>query len=237
MLSTDFGWSKAVLAGPRSITSVQNSILGPITGFIVDRFSPRVVVAGGMTITGLGLIVLGRTNSLWVYYVANIMMALGLSVGGMLAMSVAVNNWFRRKGTLAQSIMLLGFSLAGGVPLLVFLQTKLARRESTALIPNRHHHDCSALLNALAQEARSIRPASGWRQARSPSSRGQKKEGRNVEHSFTLREAVRTRAFWFLAFGWSVISLGTGVVQVHLFLHLGRGQGGVGLERERLESR
>ncbi len=203
-----------------------------MTGFMVDRFGPRVVVAGGMTITGLGLIVLGRTNSLWVYYVANIMMALGLSVGGMLAMSVAVNNWFRRKGTLAQSIMLLGFSLAGvfGVPLLVFLQTKLGWRESATwsgigiiaiVVP------CSMLLRRrpeafglLPDGDKPGIPVAAARKGRT-----------DVEHSFTLREAVRTRAFWFLAFGWSVISLGTGVVQVHLFLHLGRGQGGVGLER------
>jgi MFS family permease len=99
---------------------------------MVDRFGPRIVVGAGMTTTGLGLIVLGMTNSMLVYYVANIMMALGLSVGGMLVMSVAVNNWFRRRATLAQSLMLLGFSLAGvfGVPLLVFLQTNLGWRHS-----------------------------------------------------------------------------------------------------------
>jgi MFS family permease len=43
-----------------------------------------------------------------------------------------------------------------------------------------------------------------------------------VEYNFTLREAVHTRAFWFLAFGWTVTSFGIGVVQVHLFLDLGQ---------------
>ena len=40
-LQRDFGWSRAVLAGPRSVTQVQNSVLGPIEGFLIDKFGPR----------------------------------------------------------------------------------------------------------------------------------------------------------------------------------------------------
>jgi MFS family permease len=232
VLSADFGWSKAVLAGPRSITSVQNSILGPLTGYMVDRFGPRIVVGAGMTITGLGLIVLGMTNSLFTYYVANVLMALGLSVGGMLVMSVAVNNWFRRHATLAQSLMLLGFSLAGvfGVPLLVFLQTSIGWRHSatwTGIAVIAIALPCSLLLRARPENF-GLLPDGEPPEAQAQSIGRVRPQ---VEHTFTLRQAVRTRAFWLLAFGWSVISLGTGVVQVHLFLHLGKGIGGVGLER------
>jgi len=48
LLQKEFDWSKAALAGPRSVTSVQNSVLRPVTGFLVDRFGPRTVVAAGM---------------------------------------------------------------------------------------------------------------------------------------------------------------------------------------------
>ncbi len=232
VLSAEFGWSKAALAGPRSITSVQNSMLGPLTGFLVDRFGPRIVVGAGMSITGLGLVLLGITNAMWVYYVANILMALGLSVGGMLVMSVAVNNWFRRRATLAQSMMLLGFSLAGvfGVPLLVFLQSALGWRHSatwTGIAIIVIAVPCSFLLRQRP-ETFGLLPDGD-----SPGTHAQANGGPPLvtEHNFTLGQAVRTRAFWLLAFGWSVISLGTGVVQVHLFLHLGQGSGGVGLER------
>ena len=232
LISSDFGWSKAAMAGPRSITSVQNSMLGPLSGYMVDRFGPRIVVGAGMTITGLGLVLLGATNAMWVYYVANILMALGLSVGGMLVMSVAVNNWFRRRATLAQSLMLLGFSLAGvfGVPLLVSLQTALGWRHSamwTGLGIIAISVPCSLLLRQRP-EAFGLLPDGDL-----PGTHAQNgsRSHASSEYNFTLRQAVRTRAFWLLAFGWSVISLGTGVVQVHLFLHLGREPGGVGLQR------
>ena len=233
VLSADFGWHKAVLAGPRSVTSVENSLLGPISGWMIDRFDPRILVGAGMSITGLGLIVLGMTNSLWVYYAANILTALGLSIGGMLVMSVVINNWFRRRGTLAQSLMLLGFSLAGvfGVPLVVFLQESLNWHRAamwTGIGIIAVGLPCSLLLRKRP-ESYGLLPDGD--QPGGPV-RATGRRGRvDVEYSFALREALRTRAFWLLALGWSVMMLGTGVVQVHLFLHLGLEPGGVGLAR------
>ena len=58
-LQQEFGWSRAVLAGPRSVTQVQNSILGPLEGFLIDRFGPRRMVAIGVFTMGLGLILFG----------------------------------------------------------------------------------------------------------------------------------------------------------------------------------
>ncbi|HIC69298.1 MAG TPA: MFS transporter, partial [Candidatus Latescibacteria bacterium] len=131
-LQQDFGWSRAVLAGPRSVTQVQNSVLGPVEGFLIDRYGPRRMVGIGVFLIGLGLILFGLTNSLWMYYLASIVIAFGTGLQGLLVMSVAVNNWFRRKRTIAQSVMLLGFSMAGvvGVPALVLTQTSMGWRTS-----------------------------------------------------------------------------------------------------------
>src|SRR5512143_1809878 len=50
LMRADFGWTKAVLAGPRSVTSVENSLLGPVSGWMIDRFDPRILVGAGMTV-------------------------------------------------------------------------------------------------------------------------------------------------------------------------------------------
>jgi MFS family permease len=229
LLHNEFGWSKAVLAGPRSVTSIQNSVLGPVAGFLIDRFGPRFVVGAGIAITGLGLILLGTTYSLWMYYLSNIVMALGLSLEGMMVMSVAVNNWFRRRGTLAQSVMLLGFSLAGvvGVPWLVSMQTSMGWHRTafwTGAAVIAVGLPCSTLLRTRP-ETYGLLP-DGDRPSASEQSGGGLRV--DVESDFTLAQAIRTRAFWLLAFGWAVCMLGIGVVQVHLFLQLGED---VGLER------
>src|SRR3990172_746543 len=54
-LQNEFGWSRAVLAGPRSVTQVENAVLGPIEGFLVDRLGPRITVGLGIFLMGIGL--------------------------------------------------------------------------------------------------------------------------------------------------------------------------------------
>ena len=123
-LQAEFGWSKAVLSGPRSVMQVENSVLGPIEGFLVDRLGPRAMVLMGTFMMGAGLILFGNAHSLWMYYVSNIIVALGTGFQGLLVMSVVINHWFIRKRTMAQSIMLTGYAIAGviGIPILVSLQ-------------------------------------------------------------------------------------------------------------------
>lgn len=58
LLQKSFGWNRAVLAGPRSVTAIQGSVTGPLSGFLVDRFGPRVVVAIGTFVMGFGFILL-----------------------------------------------------------------------------------------------------------------------------------------------------------------------------------
>jgi len=229
-LEKDFGWSKAVLAAPRSVTQVENSILGPLEGFLIDRFGPRRMVAVGVFIMGLGLILFGFTQSLWMYYLSNIIIALGTGFQGLLIMSVAVNHWFRRKRTLAQSVMLLGFSMAGvvGVPALVLTQTSMGWQESaigSGLIIWAVGFPCSMLLRTRP-EPYGLQPDGDIPGTTTPTINRERPAG--VEYDFTLREAIRTRAFWLLAIGWAIGNLGIGAAQVHLFLHL---EQGVGLTR------
>ena len=229
-LQQDFGWSKAVLAAPRAVTQVENSILGPLEGFLMDRFGPRRMVAIGVFIMGLGLILFGLTQSLWMYYLSNIIIALGTGFQGLLIMSVAVNHWFRRKRTIAQSVMLLGFSMAGvvGVPALVFTQTSMGWQTSaigSGLIIWAIGFPCSMLLRTRP-EPYGLQPDGNIPDT--PTLTVDREQPAVVEYDFTLREAIRTRAFWLLAIGWAIGNLGIGAAQIHLFLHL---EEGVGLSR------
>ncbi len=230
LLQKDFAWSKAVLAGPRSVTSIESSMLGPFSGWLVDKFGPRRMVTIGIFIMGAGFILFGYTNSLWTYYLSNVVIALGVAFEGMVIASVAVNNWFRRRRTMAQSVMFMGYSLAGvvGIPGLVYSQTILGWRTSAVacgLIIWAVGFPCSLLLRTRPQPYGLLPDGDLAESAGRGLSRGRSGRG---EQNFTLREAVKTRAFWFLAVGYAFGSLGMGAAQVHLFLHL---EEGVGLSR------
>ncbi|MFC2009969.1 MFS transporter [Chloroflexota bacterium] len=226
-LQEQFGWSKAVLAAPRSVTQVENSILGPIEGFLIDRFGPRLMVNIGIFIMGLGLILFGMTQSLWMYYLSNIIIALGTGLQGMLIMSVAVNNWFRRRRTIAQSIMLLGFSMAGvvGVPALVLVQTNIGWEVSaigSGLLIWIAGFPCAMLLRTRP-EPHGLLPDGDvpGDTKKDVDTIGLGKD----EYDFTLRQALRTRTFWLLAMGWAIGNLGMAAAMIHLFLHLEEGVG------------
>jgi MFS family permease len=226
-LQKDFGWSKAVMAGPRSVTSVEGAIIGPLEGYLVDKFGPRLIVTIGVFIMGLGFILFGLTNSLWLYYLANIVIALGTGLQGMIIMSVAVNKWFRRKRTIAQSVMLLGFSMAGvvGVPLLVLTQSAYGWQISaigSGLLIWVVGFPCTLLLRTEPEPYGLLQDGDT---SSANSTSGSISSYVKEEHDFTLREAAKTRAFWCLAFGWAIGSLGMGAAQVHLFLHLEQGVG------------
>lgn len=229
-LQQQFGWSKAVLAGPRSLTQVENAILGPIEGYLVDKFGPRRMVAIGTLVMGSGLILFGLTQSLWMYYLSNIIIVLGTGFQGLLVMSVAVNNWFRRQRSISNSVMLLGFTMAGvvGVPALVFVQTNVNWQWSaigSGLLICAAGLPCSLLLRTRP-EPYGLLPDGDTSADTDAAVTGDRFA--SEEYDFTLAEALRTPAFWLLAFGSSISNLGMGAVQVHLFLHL---EEGVGLGR------
>ena len=112
-MTNEFGWTKAALATPRAVTQIEGAVVGPLEGFLIDRFGPRRVVAAGLFIMGLGFFLFGLTQSFWLYILSSIIIAFGTGLQGQLLMSVAVNNWFSRKRTIAQSVMGLGYSMAG----------------------------------------------------------------------------------------------------------------------------
>ena len=230
-LHAKFGWSKAVMAAPRSVSQVDNSVLGPIEGYLVDKFGPRVIATIGIFFMGLGLILFGLTNSLWLYFVANIVIDIGTGLEGLLIMSVAVNNWFRRKRTLAQAIMLLGFSMAGlvGVPALGLVQTNLNWQSAaigSGLIIWIFGFPCAQLLRTSPEPYGLYPDGAGSADLNSVN-----KTSRYLpsEYDFSLKEAFRTPTFWFLAVGWALGGMGMGVAQTHLFLHLEATEGGVSL--------
>ena len=228
-LQEQFGWSRAALAAPRSVTQVENSVLGPIEGYLVDRIGPRWMATIGVSVMGLGLILFGLTNSMFMYYVANIVIALGTGFQGLLVMSVAVNNWFRRKRTIAQAVMLLGFSMAGlvGVPALIFLQN-LSGWQMSAIwsgvfiwvtgLP------CTMLLRTKP-ETYGLLPDGAPAETAATGTNSLKRSA--AEYDFGLREAIHTRTFWMLAIGWAIGNLGMGAGQTHLYLHLEQGAAGL----------
>src|SRR6267378_3014914 len=113
LLREEFGWSKTILSAAFAMSRAESGILGPVQGWLTDRFGPRALIRVGMTIFGVGFLLFSRIDGPVVFFLTFFMMALGSSLGGYLPVSVAIVTWFRRRRALALSISGMGMSTGG----------------------------------------------------------------------------------------------------------------------------
>ncbi|RPJ19702.1 MAG: MFS transporter [Desulfobacteraceae bacterium] len=121
-IQREFGWSYTQISIATSLRGLEMGIFAPIVGFLVDRFGFRKLLLGGSVIIGIGLVVLSFTQSLLMFYLCFLLIALGAGGCTSVVTLTAVAVWFRKNVGLAMGIMASGFG-AGGliVPLVVFL--------------------------------------------------------------------------------------------------------------------
>lgn len=113
VLSAERGWSKTALSGAAALQSVETALIGPVLGWLIDRFGEARLIRLGVIIFALGLMVLGNVDSLAGFYGAIIMIALGTSLSGYFPINVAIIHWFERKRARALSACGLGLALGG----------------------------------------------------------------------------------------------------------------------------
>jgi sugar phosphate permease len=82
-LLEEFGWSRAAVAGTYSFARlVEGSVAVPI-GMLSDRIGLRRIVPIGACLMALGLIMAGRIDSLWMFYVSyGLIFTVGSPVSG-----------------------------------------------------------------------------------------------------------------------------------------------------------
>ena len=224
LLQTQFGWSRSVLSGAFALSRAESGLLGPLQGWLIDKFGPRVMVRGGMLLFGLGFIMFSTLDSVLDYYVAFLLMALGSSVGGFLTVATTVVNWFERRRGVAMGIAMSGFGIGGLlVPAIAWSLTELGWRP-TAFISGvviillgvpigqlfRQRPEQYGLLpdGAAPDEAR----VSDAHERNTPQT--------DQVEGFTAAEAMRTPAFWLLSLGHSLALLTVGAVSLHLVPHI-----------------
>lgn len=121
-IANEFGWDYAQISFAASLRGLEMGLLSPLVGIMVDRWGPRKLIMGGLSIVALGLLLLSQTNSLAMFYIAFGVVAVGVSASTTTVLMAAVANWFRKKLSLAIGIATCGFGLGGLlVPVIVRL--------------------------------------------------------------------------------------------------------------------
>ncbi|MEK7215292.1 MAG: MFS transporter [Chloroflexota bacterium] len=105
-LEQEFGWDRASIALAVSTSLLFYGVSGPIAGRLLDKYGPRGVMMGFLSITGCGILGTALMQSLWQFHLVW-GVVVGLGTGGMvgaLSASLAAR-WFTRNRGLVIGIL------------------------------------------------------------------------------------------------------------------------------------
>lgn len=107
--SKDLDIGRAAASLPFTVSVLVYAFLAPVTGRLVDRFGPRWVMAGGALLSGVGLWMCSRANSLWALVLSfGIIFGVGGNGIGLVPSNTSVAMWFRRRLGLALGVATMG---------------------------------------------------------------------------------------------------------------------------------
>ena len=230
VLQEQFGWSKAQLSAAFSLQRVESGLLGPIQGWMLDRFGPRNVMRVGMLLFGIGLMAFSQVNSLMTFYLVFLLIAVGGSLGGFMSLTSTLVNWFVRKRATAMGVAQMGMSVGGLlVPLIAISLTDFGWRTTafySGVIVLLVGLPITQLMRRNPEEYGLLPDGESEQEAAIRRRRAREEQIEDPDDiNFTPREAMRTRAFWFISLGHGASVLVVSAVMVHLIVHLNEGLG------------
>jgi sugar phosphate permease len=229
VLAEERGWSKTALSGAAALQQMEAALLGPVLGWLLDRFGPQVFIRAGVFFLGGGLMLLSTVDSLAGFYGAFVVIAMGGSLAGFFPLNVALIHWFERFRARALSSMSLGLAFGGiATPVVAWsLQTYGWR-------PTAFYSGVLAIVIGfpLAMVMRNKPEEYGLKVDGLPEKTSAADLERTmggtpkpITRDFTAREALRTPAFWLLSLGHGFALFTVHTVLVHAITHLKEGLG------------
>jgi MFS family permease len=107
----DFGWTRTTISWAAAMQRTESGLLGPVHGWLLDRYSPRRVFVAGVLLMGGGLVGLAFVQGFATFMVVYLVASIGSSLCGLLTLMTVVVNWFERRRARALSSLQFGISL------------------------------------------------------------------------------------------------------------------------------
>jgi sugar phosphate permease len=225
-LEREFGWNRTQLGFALTFTRVEGGLMGPIEGYLTDKVGARRMVFIGMIILGGAFIFFAQVQNLWMFYLAYIFMAVGQGLGSWIPLMTMLNRWFHRRRAMA-----LGWSNMGSrlgalvlVPLIAWSidpdQDRLGWRMTATILGVVMIVVAGPISRLIHNQPQDIGLLpDGDKPATQPAANaGESHAASSYEADFTAFEALRTPAFWLIAFGHGFTSMVILAIMAHLGL-------------------
>lgn len=215
-VSHDLGLNRAQTSLAFSLARAEGAIEAPLIGYLVDRFGPRPLMIAAASLAGIGYIALSWVNGYGAFLIVYLgLISLAYSAGFIQTPMVIANNWFIRKRARAMTVVGSAVTIGGTLitPALAAVVTRFGWRWGAFIA------GCAFLIVCIPLSLKVVR---------SPESIGMEPDGagaihiapraggaaaalssaRTIGDDVTARDALKTLAFWSLAFS-MLVRVGT----------------------------
>jgi MFS family permease len=230
-LEEEFGWSRAAIGAGPSIAALMAGLVTPVAGYLVDRVGARRLLVTGATLVGAGSLATSQIQALWQFYISVSVIAVGMTLAGLLVLSVAIAHWFVRRRGRAMGVMSAGAGASGLMVLLAAVLIaqfgwrsglmilglgQLATCIPLALTVPHRPQEMGLLPDGDSPATRETPAGAAPEPIDGPGEDG----GTGRPEGLTMGDALRTRPFWLLAVALILAWVGALAVIVHVIAYL-----------------
>lgn len=214
----EFGWTTTMMGALTTVGRINGMWAYPLGGGMTDRWGPRWVSMGWLTVMALGWVGVYFMTDYWQLYIFYSLLLYATVSGGLYRISyTAANRWWAQRRAMGIGIITLGGGFGGvviipivailieaqgwhSVTLWIALLTLILCVPIGLLYPSQMPEHYGLYVDNMAPEDIQSRTS-----------------GRRVTAQFaelTTQEALRTSAFWLLTIGGSFVGLAGGAVTI-----------------------
>ena len=217
-IANTLGWSYAQISLAMTLRGIETSVLNPFIGVVADRWPARRLVFIGVIITAIGLLCLSRVNTLTMFYLSFIIIGLGGSLASQMVPMTVVARWFRRNTGKAYGVLAAGTGASG------FLIPTVTTMIDT--------HGWRAYLVMVTIGVLVIGIPLSFVFRNRPEDYGLLPDGKRQDWvddspilqtqdvSMGVKEALKTRAFWYISIAFMLQIAGPSAVLLHIMPYL-----------------
>ena len=203
-LCQDFGWTRTIISGGYSLFMLWHSILSLPAGWLNDKYGPRLTLALSIISLGAGYGLMSIINAPWHLY-----LFFGILVGTgngfcFVPVTSTISRWFLKKRGMALGITLSGIGIGTLIlaPFAQFLIFNFDWRNSYLIIAG-----IVIIIGLPLSQLMRLHPAETGLVSNSEM---------ESEVDFRFKQAIKTKAFWFLFVIYAILILILQMVMVHL---------------------
>ena len=214
-------WSRFQLSLALTMTRVEGGLFGVLEGYLADRFGARRMVTVGLLALSGAFVFFALTQNFWWFLAAFVLLSMGQGLGGWVPLMTLMTHWFVRRRGMAMGIVMVGMGIGAMiiVPAIAWaIDTDAARLgwlpsfpwdvaspegrlgwRNTGLLVAAVVFVCALILPRFIYS----RPEDLGLHPDGEQEAPRANEGSAVvaEEGFTVRQALRTQAFWCISFG------------------------------------